>query len=80
MGPEDPTLAPFLAIFDKAVHPYGTRVVTTPDQAAALETFPALAAKVPGPKGTRAYVCWDGVCKQPTDDPETFRAQLLAGP
>ncbi len=77
-GPDDPTLAPFLAIWDARVFPHGMRVVTQPGQD--LSAFGALANKAPSPDGTRAYVCWDGVCKRPTDDPETFAEQLRAGP
>jgi uncharacterized protein YyaL (SSP411 family) len=82
-GPDDAPLAPFLQVYDSQVHPYGHRFIVTPKttpKTIPLAAFPALANKLPTDQTTQAYVCWDGICKLPTSDPQVFLAQLAAGP
>ncbi len=79
-GPDDPTLLPYLETWDARVWPTGARAVTLPDQAPNLAPFSSLATKPSGDGVTRAYVCWDGICKAPTESPVVFAALLAAGP
>lgn len=74
--PDDPRAVEMRAAIDAALRPGAVSATLTPDRLAALDGYTALLGKGPGDSGVRGFVCTDGVCKSPTDDPTTFRAQL----
>jgi uncharacterized protein YyaL (SSP411 family) len=44
-----------------------------------LQLVPVSSGKTAGGRAARAFVCTQGACKAPTDDPATLRAQILEG-
>ena len=72
----DPRLLDFLSAYNTALRPHTVLGIVTPQTATALEGFTAFTGKTPGTSGTRAYICRDGTCRQPTEELAEFTAQL----
>ena len=72
----DPRAATMLAAIDARLRPAAVSAALTPARLEALGGFAGLAGKSPGDAGVRGFVCFDGVCKQPTDDPAVFTALM----
>lgn len=72
----DPRLAEFLSTYNQALRPHTVLGVVTPQSAKKLEGFTAFTGKTPGSSGTRAYICRDGTCRQPTEELTEFTVQL----
>ena len=72
----NPRLKSFIGMYNETVRPHTVLSVVTPSQASALEDFTAILGKTGGPSGFRVFVCHDGVCHQPTDDPAEFKRTL----
>jgi uncharacterized protein YyaL (SSP411 family) len=64
-------LGPWLAAFNGRVRPDAVLAVTE----GGTEPYGALRGKLAGAP-VRAYVCFDGVCEQPTEDLDAYRARL----
>jgi uncharacterized protein YyaL (SSP411 family) len=71
-----PTLHSMLAVFNARIRPHTVLSVLTPTDAEDLSSFAAMIGKEPGKNGPRAYVCHDGVCKQPSDTLNDFESQV----
>lgn len=72
----DPRLSDFLSAYNQAIRPHTVLGVVTPQTAAALQGFSAFTGKTPGTSGTRAYICRNGTCRQPTEELAEFTEQL----
>ncbi|MGB0638554.1 MAG: thioredoxin domain-containing protein, partial [Myxococcota bacterium] len=73
---DHPILASMLSVFNAKVRPHTVLSVLTPTDTAELSSFAAMIGKEPGENGPRAYVCHDGICKQPSDSLDDFTAQV----
>jgi uncharacterized protein YyaL (SSP411 family) len=71
--------APYRALFGEKLRPGVILAVVKPEQLGALTEFTGLLGKLPGAEGPLAYVCTDGVCKQPSGDLGLLR-RLLESP
>jgi uncharacterized protein YyaL (SSP411 family) len=71
-----PALALFLDTFNAKLRPDTVLAVLTPATSPKLTGFSATLGKEPAATGPRAFVCRNGVCRQPTDSPEVFRREL----
>ena len=77
---QETELEPFLLRYNKQWRPYSVLARVNPDTLEKLSGFGGLSGKFPGEDGVRAYVCFDGVCKMPTSDPEEFSRQMQQVP
>ena len=64
--------APFVAKYNAAFRPHSVLAVVDAANAEKVSSFGALDGKLSGEEGAQAYVCFDGICKQPTTDVGTF--------
>jgi uncharacterized protein YyaL (SSP411 family) len=69
---ERDTAAPFVAKFNEVYRPHSVLAVMDAADEDKFETFSSLSGKIPGEEGPQIYVCFDGLCKQPTTDLGTF--------
>ena len=71
-----PTLEAMLDVFNAKLRPHTVLAVLTPDDTQALSSFSAMIGKESSEEGPRAYVCHDGICKQPSDSLDDFKSQV----
>jgi uncharacterized protein YyaL (SSP411 family) len=75
----DPRATTMQAAVDARLRPGAVSARLTPRWTTALSSFETLAGKGPGDLGVRGFVCFDGVCRAPTDDPKAFTAMMNDG-
>ena len=69
--------ADLLQVFRLQYQPNAALIVTKTHEALALKNLvPWVEGKTTPPKTATAYVCEEGLCERPTDDPEIFEVQL----
>ncbi|MEL6343489.1 MAG: thioredoxin domain-containing protein [Myxococcota bacterium] len=78
--PSDPRAAAMRQRYNRRARLDAVVAPLTPAEASRLADFEGLRGKGPGDRGVRGFVCFDGLCKQPTDDPEAFRKMLDEAP
>lgn len=68
------------AVWSARWRPDGLLAVVRPEDRATAQSFAALVDKSPGESGPRAYLCFDGVCRQPVSTAADARALLDEAP
>ncbi len=71
--------SPFVAAFDEVYRPHAVIGWSDPADGAAVAPFRALASKVPDGERVRVYVCFDGICEQPTSELAEVRRLMGRG-
>ena len=68
--------APFVKAFNASYRPHAVLGWSDDADGESRDRFSALAEKVPDGDAPMAYVCFDGVCKQPTSSVDEMRALM----